>query len=211
VSTSSPASTRDRILDASEELFRRQGMTGTGLKQILEQAGAPFGSLYHHFPGGKDQLAAETIRRAGAYYGALVMELLVAEPELAAGMRSAFRGAGDTLVQTDYADACPIETVALEVASTNDTLREATAEVFESWLQGLTLLLVHEGIEERAARGLAHVVVSALEGAFILARTARSTEALEACAESMATLVELAVRDARPPTRAAARRPRRRT
>ena len=193
----SPPSTRERILQASEELFRRQGMTGTGLKQILEQADAPFGSLYHHFPGGKDQLAAETLRRAGTYYGELVTGLLLAEPDLTRGMRHAFRAAGQTLVETDYADACPVETVALEVASTNDGLRETVAEVFESWIAGLTMLLEHEGVDAGTARALAHVVVSAIEGAFILARTARTTEALDACAESMATLVALAVRDAR--------------
>ncbi|SIN49629.1 HTH-type transcriptional regulator YxaF [Mycobacteroides abscessus subsp. abscessus] len=63
-----PADTRDRIVAATCELFRRQGMTGTGLKQIAQSAGAPFGSIYHFFPGGKAQLADEAIRAAGAMY-----------------------------------------------------------------------------------------------------------------------------------------------
>ena len=187
------ATSRERILDASEELFRRQGLTGTGIKQILAQAEAPFGSLYHHFPGGKDQLAAESIERAGAYYLQLVAEVLLAEPDLVSGVRQAFLAAGQTLVDTDYADACPIETIALEVASTNEPLRLATAAVFDSWLDGLTALLVHEGLPEENARALAHVIISALEGAFILARTARTTEALEATADAMATLVQHAL------------------
>ena len=195
------ATSRERILDASEELFRRQGLTGTGIKQILAQAEAPFGSLYHHFPGGKDQLAAESIKRAGAYYLQLVAEVLLAEPDLVTGVRQAFLAAGQTLVDTDYADACPIETIALEVASTNEPLRIATAEVFDSWLDGLTALLVHEGLAEPQARALAHVIISALEGAFILARTARTTEALEANADAMATLVAHALSDARRPRR----------
>jgi AcrR family transcriptional regulator len=195
------ATSRERILDASEELFRRQGLMGTGIKQILAQAEAPFGSLYHHFPGGKDQLAAESIKRAGAYYLQLVAEVLLAEPDLVSGVRQAFLAAGQTLVETDYADACPIETIALEVASTNEPLRIATAEVFDSWLDGLTALLVHEGLAEPQARALAHVIISALEGAFILARTARTTEALEANADAMATLVAHALADARRPRR----------
>jgi AcrR family transcriptional regulator len=186
------ASTKDRILDASFELFRRQGLTGTGIKQILARAHAPFGSLYHHFPGGKDQLAAETIRRAGAYYAGIVTETLLSERNLAAGVRSAFRGAGATLEATDYADACPVETVALEVASTNEPLRLAAAEVFESWIDGLTRLLVHDGVAPAQARALAHTILAALEGAFVLARTARTTEALDACGEAMAALVESA-------------------
>jgi AcrR family transcriptional regulator len=186
--------TRDRILDASSELFRRQGLTGTGIKQILAQADAPFGSLYHHFPGGKDQLAAETIKRAGAYYGQLVAEKIAEHPDLVSGIRAAFLGAGEALEETSYADACPIETVALEVASTNEPLRLATAEVFESWLAALTALLTRGGVEPTNARALAHTIIAALEGAFVLARATRRTDALDACADAMATLVAAALR-----------------
>jgi AcrR family transcriptional regulator len=189
---------KDRILDASSELFRRQGFAGTGIKQILEQAKAPFGSLYHHFPGGKDELAAETIKRAGAYYGQMVGELLSAEPDRVVATRKAFVQAGTDLEATDYADACPIETVALEVASTNEPLRLATAEVFDSWIDGLTALLTMDGIEATKARALAHVIISALEGAFVLARASRRTDALDACAEAMAALVESALPNGRP-------------
>lgn len=186
--------TRERILDASEELFRRQGFTGTGIKQILGQAQAPFGSLYHHFPGGKDELAAETLRRAGVHYAAVVSEKLLESDDVVANIRSAFHGAGQTLVDTGYADACPVETVALEVASTNEPLRLVTAEVFASWIDGLTQILVLGGLAEPAAGSLALVILSSLEGAFILARTARSVDALEACGEAMAQLAEAALR-----------------
>jgi AcrR family transcriptional regulator len=186
-------SAKERILDASSELFRRQGLTGTGIKQILARADAPFGSLYHHFPGGKDQLAAETITRAGEYYGQLVAGKLLAEPDLVSGVRAAFVAAGEDLAATGYADACPIETVALEVASTNEPLRLATAEVFDSWLDALAFMLAAEGIAAPQARALAHVVISALEGAFVLARASRRTDALDACADAMAQLVESAL------------------
>ena len=185
--------TRERILTASEELFRRQGFMGTGLKQILTMAEAPFGSLYHHFPGGKDELAAETIRRAGDHYAAIVTGKLTETSDLVANVRSAFRAAGQTLTDSEYADACPIETVALEVASTNEPLRLATAEVFDSWIVRLTALLALEGVEEPRARELAQVVICALEGAFILARASRTTDALHACGDAMADLVEAAL------------------
>ena len=187
------ATTRERILDASTELFRRQGFTGTGIKQILGTADAPFGSLYHHFPGGKDELAAATIKRAGAQYAELVAAKLLAGPDLATNVRDAFRSAGQNLIDTGYADACPIETVALEVASTNETLRLATAEVFESWIAALAALFESEGVPEAQARALSHVIIAALEGAFVLARAARCTDALDACADAMATLVAQAL------------------
>ena len=143
------ATSRERILDASEELFRRQGLTGTGIKQILAQAEAPFGSLYHHFPGGKDQLAAESISGPARYYLQLVAEVIWPSPTSVRASRGVLRRRGQTLVDTDYADACPIETIALEVASTNEPLRLATAEVFDSWLDALTAMLVLEGLQGR--------------------------------------------------------------
>src|SRR5438067_7631387 len=121
-----PAATRDRILDVTAELFRRYGYTGTGLKQIVANANAPFGSLYHFFPGGKEQLGDEVIRRSGKMYEELVETVWRAAPDTVQGVRDVFAGAAEVLRQTDYEDACPIATVALEVASTTDTLRRAT-------------------------------------------------------------------------------------
>lgn len=184
------ATTRERILDVSEELFRRQGLTGTGLKQILELADAPFGSLYHHFPGGKDELAAATIERAGAHYGAVVAEKfgnpMVDAPER---IRWSFADAAETLQQTGYADACPIQTVALEVASTNERLRLATARVFDIWVEDLNLWLQLAGVDSERCRHLALAMLSMLEGAFVLARSTRTPDALLAAGDAAASLV----------------------
>src|SRR4051795_13081269 len=109
--------TKERIVDATAERFRRQGYTGTGLKQIAASADAPFASLYHFFPGGKEELGAEVIRWSGAMYGMLWLEIVRPERDIARGVRKFFEGAAAHLVETDYADACPIATVALEVAS----------------------------------------------------------------------------------------------
>src|SRR6478735_6260141 len=137
-STIEPGPTKTRILDATAALFMKYGYTGTGLKQIVADANAPFGSVYHHFPGGKQELGVEVVLRAGAMYGELVMSVFDAAPDLLTGLHDCFAGAAAVLVATDYADACPIETVALEVASSNEPLRIATAEVFESWIAAAT-------------------------------------------------------------------------
>src|SRR3954471_24396169 len=147
--------TKDRIVGASAKLFRRQGYSGTGVKQILAEASAPFGSLYHHFPGGKEQLGAESIRRSGFLYGLLFAEIVGPAPDLVTGIADFFAGAAQTLVETSYADACPIATVALEVSSTSEPMREACADVFEGWLHGATARFLQEGIAEARARKLA--------------------------------------------------------
>jgi AcrR family transcriptional regulator len=181
--------TKERILEASQELLRRNGYTGTGMKQVAAASGAPFGSVYHHFPGGKEDLGAQTIRLAGTYYQELVMSVMAAEPDPVRAVEACFAGAGETLRETDYADACPIATVALEVASTNETLRKATADVFGQWLDGATAGFQLAGIAEPRARELAFSMLMALEGAFLFSRAMRTTEPMDIAGREVAAAV----------------------
>ncbi len=171
------ADTKDRILETTAALFRRHGYTGTGMKQIVQAANAPFGSLYHHFPGGKEELGVEVIKRGGAMYAELFATVAREAGDPVTYVHDVFEGAAATLVESGYEDACPIETVALEVASTNEPLREATAEVFESWIDGLTKYL-HRfgGIDEHRSRELGIEILCAMEGAFVLCRSLRSPD-----------------------------------
>ena len=188
-----PSQTRERILESSGELFRRQGYMGTGVKQIVAEAGAPFGSIYHFFPGGKEELGAETVRRSGLLYGLLLGEYAGPEVELVAGIRAFFEGAAETLRETDYADACPIATVALEVSSTNEALREACADVFGGWIAGGTERFVAEGIPRERSRELVIEMIAALEGAFVLSRALRSTEPLERAGAMVVASIQAAL------------------
>src|SRR6266568_3430526 len=150
------ADTKHRIVERSAELFRRQGFTGTGVKQIVAEASAPFGSLYHFFPGGKQQLGEEVIRWSGAIYGQLIDAFFV-----------------------PGADACPIATMALEVSSTSQPMRQACADVFTGWIDSAAQRLAEPGIGRPRARTLAISMLASLEGAFVLARALRSTEPLQ--------------------------------
>jgi len=184
--------TRERLVLASAGLLQRQGLAATGIKQILAQAGAPFSSLYHHFPGGKDELAAEAIRISGAGFQHLVEGVWDAAPDVTAAVRAVFDGAAQTLQATGYADACPIATVALEAASTNEQLRLATADVFEAWTHAAASRLTDAGSTPADARSTAQVVIALLEGAFILCRATKSIEPMHAAGQAAIA----AVRDA---------------
>jgi AcrR family transcriptional regulator len=184
--------TKDRIMDSTAELFRRQGYNGTGIKQILAAANAPFGSLYHFFPGGKEDLGAQTIRSSGQIYMELFATIAVQAPDALSAVGDFFAGAAQTLEETDYADACPIATVALEVASTNEPLREACADVFDDWISGASAYFAAAGIAPEKARELALSMLCLLEGAFIFCRAMRSTESLHVAGASAVA----AVRDA---------------
>ena len=187
------SSTRDRIVEASAELFRRQGYAATGVKQIVTAAQAPFGSVYHFFPGGKEQLGAESIRVSGALYEQLIPAVFDHAPDLVTGVREFFRLAGEHLRETDYVDACPIATIALEVSSTSETLRVACADVFESWIAAGTALHQQASLPPARARALTIAMLAALEGAFVLARATRSTEPLAIAGELVAQAVEAAL------------------
>ena len=186
-----PTDTRDRLVDSGAELFRRRGYSATGIKQIVEEARAPVASLYHFFPGGKEQLGAEAIRRSGAMYELLIPAIFDVAPDPVTGVRMFFAGAAEHLVETDYEDACPIATVALEVSSHSEVMREACAEVFDSWIAAGVGRFGE--IEPRIARELTIAMLCALEGAFVLARAQRSTEPLAIAGEIVARSVEAAL------------------
>jgi AcrR family transcriptional regulator len=187
--------TRERIVQASADLLRRQGYAATGVKQIVAAAQAPFGSIYHFFPGGKEELGAEAIRRSGKLYELLIPAIFDPAPDLVSAVRAFFAGAAEHLVETDYADACPIATVALEVSSSSEPMREACADVFESWIAAGLPRFTAAGLGAAKARELVVAMICALEGAFVLARATRSTEAVAVAGELTAAAVQRAVDD----------------
>ncbi|RPK24581.1 putative HTH-type transcriptional regulator YxaF [Streptomyces sp. ADI91-18] len=187
------SNTRARIQRAATVLFRRHGYSATGLKRIAMEADAPFGSIYHFFPGGKQQLAEDMIRTSGTEYGRMVLALLDSVPDPMESLVFAFEAAADDLAAADYADACPIGTVALEVANSNEVLRIATAEVFEEWVGTATQWFGRWVTEPRTAQSLAYSMIMMLEGAFMLSRAARDPEPLRVAGRSMATLLRTAI------------------
>jgi AcrR family transcriptional regulator len=192
--------TRERILYASAELFRRQGYAGTGLKQIAAESDATLGSVYHFFPGGKVQLTDEVLRAGGRFFLALYESIAAAAPDFVGAIRDFFDGAGQTLEATNYADACPIATVAGDIASTNEILRQATADVFESWLAAVAEDALEAGVPSDRTRSLALGVLALLEGAFLLSRSLRSLDPMRSCSDAALALVSAELAETEEPT-----------
>jgi hypothetical protein len=123
---------------------------------------------------------------SGAGYQTLVEGILENMPDLVSGLEQSFALAADTLAATGYVDACWIETVALEVASTNEPLRVVTAEIFERWIDSATAWVESHGVPADEARALGTAYITGLEGAFVLARALRSPEPLLATGRMLA-------------------------
>ena len=126
-------------------------------------------------------------------YFELFETIFEAAPDPVHGVGDFFAGAAAVLRETDYADACPVATVALEVASRNEPLRHATADVFDRWITGVTARLGHAGIGDDEARRLAILVISLLEGAFILCRARRGTDTLDVAGAAATAAVRSAM------------------
>lgn len=185
----SSADTRQRIITATNELFRRQGFNGTSLAQVVKASQATTGSLYHFFPGGKDELTAEVLRVSGEAYGQLVELIVRAAADPAIGMGDAFEGAAQVLIESDFVDPCPIGTIAREVANTHEPLRQVAAEVMQSWIDMLVAILVDAGISAERATPLASLVVASIEGGFVLARAARDVEVFLSIGKSISAMI----------------------
>jgi AcrR family transcriptional regulator len=175
--------TKDRLLRAGERLFRAQGYSGTGLKQLAAEAEAPWSSMYHFFPDGKEQLAEEVIRYGGELYAQMIRQCFAAYPDPRQAVAAMFSGEAKILRSSGFRNGCPVASVALDVASTTETVRKPCAEVFASWISALAEGIAASGMPRETATDLASYILASLEGAIILSRTSRSVKPLEQTAQ----------------------------
>ncbi len=178
-------STRESILTAAAELMRHKGYAAVGMKDIAQASGAPIGSLYHHFRGGKVQIAREALINAGAAYGLLIPSLVDEYTDLGEAIEGVFAQAAEDMAGTGFANMCPVASVAAEIADTVEELRETSASVFRGWVDGGAAYFTARGLDPQQARDVTLAIVGALEGAFVLARTLRNTEPLLAAGRAL--------------------------
>jgi AcrR family transcriptional regulator len=179
-------STRESILTTAAELMRHRGYAAVGMKDIAVASGAPIGSIYHHFRGGKVQIAREALINAGAAYGLLIPTIVDTYTDLGAAIDGVFRQAADDMAGTGFANMCPVASVAAEVADTVEDLRATTAEVFGDWIDGGTAYFAARSLPAAQAREVTLALIAGLEGAFVLARTLRSVDPLSAVGAALA-------------------------
>jgi AcrR family transcriptional regulator len=179
------ADSRDKMIRATVDLLRERGYSGTSLADVLARSGGPRGSIYHHFPGGKQELATEALRR----YAAGIRRRLaaVAEQGSALDVLHALIGvARDGLRATDFAVGCAVAGVVLDPAP---DLLEPAAQALAEWREVIAGALTRDGVDSVRARRLATVVLAAFEGALILSRAERDTAALDAIEHELAVLL----------------------
>ncbi|MGQ7310609.1 TetR/AcrR family transcriptional regulator [Microbacterium arabinogalactanolyticum] len=188
--------TRARLAESMLELIQTSGYSGTGLNAVIDHAAAPKGSIYFHFPDGKEGLGVAAVDLAAAQFGTLIAEAADSAGGAAQAARAAIEALTSIVSRSDYRLGCPVSVVTLEMGAESERLRHACASAFESWIVPTAALLEADGIDAEGARSLATVIVATIEGAVIVSRAMRSPQPLESAADVVADLIEQRIRTA---------------
>ena len=184
---------RQPIIDAAVTLFRRQGYSATGLNDIVDESGAPKGSLYYYFPDGKASIAVAAVEEAGRRVAETVAQLAKETSSAGELIRGHARLLAGWMRKSGFRDGCPITTVLLELAPTDRAVTQAGREAYAARLAILTDKLVADGFPAKWAERLAGLCVSAIQGALIQARIERSGAPIETAANELARMLDDAV------------------
>ncbi len=179
--------TRRRMIHGAARAIGTRGVGAMSLRDLAKEAGVPLGSTYHHFPGGKAQLAEEAVTSTGRQVAKLVES---AREQGIEGAIGAFtRVWRELLVETDFRTGCPV----LAVATGDDPeLTETARGIFASWQELMVAALVDGGVPAERAPGVARMIVASLEGAVAVSRAERSLEPLDQVSAELVTLVRAA-------------------
>jgi TetR/AcrR family transcriptional repressor of lmrAB and yxaGH operons len=179
-------SARQRMIDSAIVLLARSGYQATSFSSVLDASGAPRGSIYHHFPDGKDQLIAAAVELAGARAVAVLDNLDGLPPaEVVDGFMLLWR---TILERSDFGAGCSV--LAVTVSGESADLIEAAATVFGAWGARLAEVFRGGGMDARRARDLATMVLAASEGAVVLARAQRSMAPLDTVTAQLRLLTQ---------------------
>jgi len=185
---------RQKMIQSAAVLFREHGVQGTSFAVVLAHSGAPRGSIYHHFQGGKSELAEEATRWAGEVMVAGTVAAL-AENDPVRAIDTFRRHWTKILRGSDFAAGCPIVAATLE-GDREPTVRDAAGQAFSEWEKVLAAALREHGIPTARARSIASLLIAAIEGAIVVARAQRSTRPLEQVSTELQNVLSDALSEA---------------
>ena len=181
---------RDALIWAAAKLFHRQGYSGTGLRDILAASGAARGSLYHYFPGGKEEIGAAAVAAAGG----LVTETLAELARQADSPVDFLRCYTGMLVRwleaSNFRDGCPITTTLLETTPGSAAIARAGQSVFADWQVVMEDLLRQHGWRADHVAPTATAMIAGLEGALLLARVEANAQPIHDMTQALCAILQ---------------------
>ncbi len=181
--------TRARLLEAAAKLLRRHGYYGTSLSDIVAASGAPRGSVYFHFPEGKEAIAAAALARSGVEWQARLEALIDAAPEPATAVQMVCEALYEALRASQFEEGCPLAAAALETASSSNVVRGVCNEHFGRWIDSIAERFVSAGMVAERAHQLALFTLSTIEGALLLSKVRRNQDALRAAGAMLSAMI----------------------
>ncbi|WP_026127945.1 TetR/AcrR family transcriptional regulator [Nocardiopsis lucentensis] len=183
------AATRARLVDGARELLEAHGYSGTGLNQVLSTSGTPRGSLYFHFPGGKDELVTAALAAAGAEIETLLRESAKEAADTVGLVHALIDHFTARMEGSAFTKGCPLAATALDVAATNDAVHAVCRDVYSSWQRALADHLTADGLDRARADADSWSVLAVIEGALLLARATRSRTPLDAARSTVTRIL----------------------
>jgi len=171
------SSAREDMLSAAVELFRARGYEGVGVAELLQKSGAPRGSLYFHFPGGKEQIGAEVVQRVGVEVARRFRDLGQTDVDMNAFIERVFKTTAKECKEREYQASCPMAAIAAGVSSDNPKLQAAIREAFASWEREIATAAEARGMTKKNADIFASSFLAAMEGAFVVSKAQGSSTA----------------------------------
>lgn len=188
--------TKDRIVKAATVLFQNKGYHATGLNEILRKSNAPKGSLYYYFPGGKEQLALEAINQTKIFIEKTIRERLELIEDPAESIKNSIEEMADNLnagedekLSFRSTKKVSINLIAMETATSNETLRKACDSAFNTWQNVYAQKLIDGGFERERAKNLSLIIQTMIEGAIIMSLTKKSDKPLIEIANQIPIIV----------------------
>jgi AcrR family transcriptional regulator len=192
IMTNAGEGTRQKMVRGAAQLLRERGYTGTGFREVIERTGAPRGSIYHHFPDGKAQLAGEAVDYvAGLARGAIQQSFSGGGP--IAGLRAFVEVWRADFERSGYRAGCPIVAVAVENHDDAPELLDTASRAFDAWRGAFADSLRDAGVTGDRADRLAALVVAAVEGAIVLSRAERDPAPLLDVADELEDVIGAAL------------------
>jgi TetR/AcrR family transcriptional repressor of lmrAB and yxaGH operons len=174
---------RQKMIESAALLFSERGIQGTSFTDVLAHSGAPRGSVYHHFSGGKTQLVEDATRWAGEFTIAGAVAAVERNDPIAAV--GAFRRHWSKILRaSDFGGGCPVASAALE-GSHEPTARDIAGEVFSDWQEEIADALRRRGVAAPRAHSVATLLLASIEGASVLCRAQQSLRPLERVSDEL--------------------------
>ncbi len=185
--------TRDRMIETTARLLQERGYYGTSLKDILVESGAPRGSLYFHFPGGKTEIVAEATRASIDQATEALRQSLAQAPTPGAGVRRFVELTAEMMAAYNYTFGCPVAPIILDAQGEEATLAELCRAAFDEWAVVMRAAFEDADIDPDRAATLALMVEATHEGLFLIARARRDIAPLMTGAVELEALIDDAI------------------